>query len=217
MERKKFIGGVDFEELRSQRIKVYDTFTIDVTTLTSDREFVVAGNYLYVLDATDIDVSVNVKFNEKMHKSIEIFKGRGIRSPFYRLYFSWAAQAGKIITIAVGTESQSFEILDLGKALEITGAMRLAAASGTPAYGVVSVNDSATLIKAANGDRRSVLIQNHDPANLLYLGYDASVTIANAGGILDYLGAIEFFFTGTIYGIRATGSGNAGYLDEVNP
>jgi len=60
------------------------------------------------------------------------------------------------------------------------------------------------------------VVQNLDGTNDLFIGYDASVTTANAGHKLVSDAAIELYFLGTIYGIRSAGSGNAGYLEESN-
>ena len=93
---------------------------------------------------------------------------------------------------------------------------QLAGAPGTPGYGQVSVPTSATLIRAASAKRRSILIQNFDDTNDLFVGYDASVTTANAGHVLKPFGSVELYSTATVYGIRSAGSGNAGYLEEPN-
>jgi hypothetical protein len=216
LDKQRFIGGINFEELRAQRVQVYNTITVDLTTARSNEEYVFTGTYIYALNATDITANVNVKFNELFRGEINLVKGRGVRCPFYRFYLSNAAQAGKTITLAIGIESADFEIFDVGKALEITGAVPIGGAAGTPAYAQVSVTTTATLIKAANGKRRSLLVQNLDATNDLCIGYDASVTTANAGHSLKPGAAIELYYTGTIYGIRSAGSGNAGYLEECN-
>jgi len=121
MEKQKFIGGVDFDELRAQRVQVYNTFTVDLATARTDVEYIYTGNYIYVLEATDTDTLLQVKLNEKIRNLIPLYKGRGIRAPFYRLYLTNAAQTGKSITLAIGVESDSFEVQDFGKALEISG------------------------------------------------------------------------------------------------
>lgn len=118
----RFIGGVDFHELRSKRIKNYDTITIALDVAETDKEFVYTGNYIYIAEATDIDVNIDVKFCEQSRANINLVHGRAVRTPFYRLYLSWSAQAGKSITLAVGVgEENLFEILDIGKALELSG------------------------------------------------------------------------------------------------
>lgn len=216
MEKQRFIGGVNFEELRGQRIQLYETFTIDLATVRSNKEMVIAGTYLYGLESTLLGASLDVRFNEIARKPINIVMGRGVRTPFYRLYLTNAAQVGQTLTLAIGTESETFEILDTGKAIEITGGVRIGGAGGSPAYAQVAIDNTATLIKAANSTRRSILVQNLDAANDLFLGYDASVSTANAGHQLKPFSAIELYAEAAIYGIRAAGTGNAAYLEENN-
>ncbi|MBA7519564.1 hypothetical protein ES705_11643 [subsurface metagenome] len=118
----KLIGGIDFDELRRLRVKNYDTFTVDLTVAQTDKDFPITGNYLYIVEATDIDANLSVRINEQSRKQIRLVHGRAVRTPFYRLYLSWPAQAAKTATIAFGIGQQdAFEIIDTGKALELTG------------------------------------------------------------------------------------------------
>lgn len=216
-EKFKFIGGVDFDELKAQRVQVYDTITFDLAAARINEEISFVGNYLYVVEATDVNSSIDIRFNEIFRKIINFKTGRGIKTPFYRLYISNTAQVGKTITIARGIETDIFQIFD---ALRITGSITsdslIQGASGTPSYGQVSITNAATLIKAVNSNRRSILVQNLDGTNDLFIAYDASITTANAGQNLKPFAAVELYFTGTIYGIRSAGTGNAAYLEESN-
>lgn len=73
-------------------------------------------------------------------------------------------------------------------------------------YNTVTIGAAAALIVAANGKRRSVVIQNVHATQVLYLGDDTSVTTAN--GLKVVAGASVNFvdFTGPLYGI-ASGAG----------
>lgn len=215
VERRRMIGGVDFDELKGQRIQVYTTITLDLSTARDDEELAITGNYIYGLASTDDAANASVKFNEDARASIGIYTGRGIRCPFYRLFFTNAAQAGKTLTLAIGVEDSTFRVEDLTE-VSITEAIRPAASDAAAAYGALSVTTSATLIKAVNASRASIMVQNHDGTNNLFLGYDGSVTTANAGAILLPYGSIELRTTSAVYGIRSAGSGNAGYLEEIN-
>lgn len=120
-DREKYIGGIDFEELKSQRIQVYKTLTIDLSQSRWAEERTITGTYVYILESTDMNANLDIQFNEIFRSKINFTKGRGIRCPFYRIYISNEAQAGKTITLAIGIESPTFEIFDKGKALGITG------------------------------------------------------------------------------------------------
>lgn len=118
----KFIGGVDFDELRSKRVKNYDTITLALDAAVTDKEFIFTGNYVYIAEATDIDVNLSIRFCEQSRAAINMVHGRAVRTPFYRLYLSWAAQPGKSAVLAMGVgEEHLFEILDTGRALDISG------------------------------------------------------------------------------------------------
>lgn len=79
-------------------------------------------------------------------------------------------------------------------------------------YNSVSIGTSATLIIAANQNRKSIIIVNTDTTNKLYIGPDNNITTSNAieiettggnltedsGGTRMYLGDIWGISTGTI-------------------
>jgi len=125
-EKQKFIGGINFEELRAQRVQLYNTIEIDLSIARVDAEHVFTGTYVYAMEATDVDANMNIRFNELFRSNINLVKGRGVRCPFYRFYLSNAAQVGKTLTLAIGIEAGDFEIFDVGKALGITGTVNVA-------------------------------------------------------------------------------------------
>lgn len=144
-EKQKFIGGINFEELRAQRVQVYNTVVIDLTDARSNQERVFTGTYVYALEGTDVDANLNIKFNELFRNDINLVKGRGVRCPFYRFYLSHEAQAGKSLTLVIGIESADFEIFDVGKALGITGTVNVAQTA------TVNVAQTATVQVAQTG------------------------------------------------------------------
>jgi hypothetical protein len=81
-------------------------------------------------------------------------------------------------------------------------------------YGNISVTSSATLIKAENKHRTSLIIRNNGTAEFFY-GLDSSVTVANGFPVkadevlnlevdVDKVTLEETLYTGPIYGIAAT-------------
>ena len=120
-EKQKFIGGINFDELRGQRIQVYNEIVLDLNIARTNQEHVFTGTYVYASEATDVDSNVSIRFNELFRANIKLVQGRGIRCPFYRFYLTNTAQAGKSLTLVIGIESADFEIFDVGKALGITG------------------------------------------------------------------------------------------------
>jgi len=88
---------------------------------------------------------------------------------------------------------------------------RLLAAQSS-AYGNVSVGTSATLVRAANTGRASILVQNLG-AGTIYLGSDSSVTTAN--GIQAQPGAaVEFKVDDAIYAISSAAATDVRYFEE---
>jgi len=120
-EKQKFIGGINFDELRAQRVQVYNEIVLDLSVARTNVEHIFTGTYIYASEATDVDANVSVRFNELFRANIKLVQGRGIRCPFYRFYLTNTAQAGKTLTLVIGIESADFEIFDVGKALGITG------------------------------------------------------------------------------------------------
>jgi len=142
-EKEKFIGGVDFDELKAQRVQLYNTITVDLATARTNEEMVFTGTYIYALEATDVDANVDIRFNELFRANINIKKGRGVRVPFYRFYITNAAQGGKSITLAIGIEASDFEVYDVGKALGITGNVNVVPVPRT-GYTQIAKSDSAS-------------------------------------------------------------------------
>lgn len=200
------------DEIKKERPKLYHVQEFDLSTARRREEFTFAGNNCRVIDASDLDAKIEIIFNELFYDAIPMRLGRLVEMPFYRMYVTHAAQTGKTLTIAVAMETDMFDIRD--DVIPWVGMTVVGAGAG--AYAQISVTAAATLIKAENLKRRSIVVQNLDAVNSLYIGYDASVTIANAGHVLAADEAIELFYLGTIYGIRAAGAGNAGYLEEAS-
>lgn len=84
------------------------------------------------------------------------------------------------------------------------------------AYNTVSVAATATLIVAANNQRKGIILVNNS-ANVIYVGPDTSITSSNAiplealGGNLEMGGYAESW-TGNIYGI-ASGASDLRYWE----
>jgi hypothetical protein len=86
-------------------------------------------------------------------------------------------------------------------------------------YGNVSVTSTATLILAANNERKGSLIVNNDATVSMYIGMDANVTTSNGLPI----GARSTFnnsgqnalWKGAIYGIVASGTVDTRYWEYI--
>jgi len=82
--------------------------------------------------------------------------------------------------------------------------------SGTMNYAAVTVGTSATVIKAANADRKVILINNNSTQNM-WIG-DSGVTIAD-GQKLKVGESIKLYTQSAIYGIAASSADDSRYLE----
>ena len=86
-------------------------------------------------------------------------------------------------------------------------------ASSESAYGTVSIGAAAAVIKAANGRRESIVVQNVHATQILYLGSDSSVTTAN-GLKLAAGESIRLQTKSVIYGIASGAATDTRYFEE---
>lgn len=93
------------------RPQIYKTLVLDLTTARSEYEVPLSGNYLVVFDASDFSANVGIRFNESYADALTLTKGRGLRIPFYRIYITHAAQAGKTVTLIFGVSDTQIEAL----------------------------------------------------------------------------------------------------------
>lgn len=93
------------------RPQIYKTLTLDLSTARSEIEVPVSGNYLVAYDSSDFSANVNIRFNESYMDALTITKSRGLRIPFYRVFISNEAQAGKTITLIFGVSDSAIEAL----------------------------------------------------------------------------------------------------------
>lgn len=97
------------DEIKKQRIKTYHVLTFPLDSARSDFELYITGGYLYVLSLTG---TASIRINELAGDSIDLFKNREIFSPFYRLFLTNTAQAGLTLVLAIGVQSDYFQIRD---------------------------------------------------------------------------------------------------------
>lgn len=73
-------------------------------TVAGEQTVNIQGNFLYGIEASDSGANVNAQFSRKESDIDQhnIVKALGYIHPFDKLHFSWAAQAGKTITLLIG-------------------------------------------------------------------------------------------------------------------
>ena len=180
-----FDDKIDY--VRKTMIGVPKTFLIDLGTQITDQEYGIAGNMFFVWEAPDEQSYINVKINTTKEDAIPFSVHTGVRTPFDRLFITTpAGQAGNM-RIIYGTEAP--ELLELIDHRSTT----VAGVSGTldelkgdlvpEGFTGVTVGVAATLLLAANVDRKSCIIQalSTNGANI-FLGFDNTVTVGGAPG-----------------------------------
>lgn len=85
--------------------------------------------------------------------------------------------------------------------------------SSESAYGAVSVDGTAEIIKAANPRRESIVIQNVHATQVLYIGSDSSVALAS--GLKLIAGeSIRLQTKSAIWGIGSGAATDTRYFEE---
>lgn len=107
------------EDIKTKRIKPYSLLTLDLSTARSEYEITGAGNYFLVFDATDISTNVQVRFNETSADQVTLKKRQGLEVPFYRVFLTNTAQAGKTVTIAYGISDTPLKFIDQSSLVDI--------------------------------------------------------------------------------------------------
>lgn len=82
-------------------------------------------------------------------------------------------------------------------------------------FGAVVVGVAATLVRAANASRRSILVQNNGTADI-YVGSSAAVTVATGIRVPLGGGAFESQAIGAVYAISGTAGQDVRFSEELN-
>lgn len=142
---------------------------------------------------------------------VELNNGLGVR------YLQ--SEAFDVLRIQNGATPQTIELyIGTGDVIDnrfsASGALSVRSiASQSAAYGAVSVGVAATLVRAANTGRASIIVQNIG-AGVVYLGNDAGVTTAS--GIRLQVGdAITLTIDDAIYAISTIAATDVRYLEET--
>lgn len=143
---------------------------------------------------------------------VDFETGYGFQSPqqFDRVEILNSHTDAQTIKIAI-SDGVLIDNRLVGK-IDISGGIRLAG-NRTAAYGTVAVATSATLVRAANSDRGTCLLQNVGGSDV-YVGTDGSVTTSN--GVLVAAGAsITLTVQTAIHAIADGSASELRFIDEA--
>jgi len=165
-------------------------FTVNLGAAIVDQPFNISGNMFRIWSAPDEASYVYIKINESNEPAVPYQVHTGARTPFDKLLITTpAGQAGDMIII-YGTEApdmlemiddRSTTVAGVGGVLdELRGDLVPEAFIGI----AVTAAPGATLIAAANGTRKSIIIQalSTNTGNV-FLGFANTVTVGGAPGI----------------------------------
>lgn len=178
-----FDEAVRFLKKHNQAIpQVYE---FDLSTAKTDLEFTATGNFFYVLDSTNTDDSISVKFNAKDSKGVPLTKQLGLRTPFDRVFITHTAQASKTMTILIGTVSSDFmDVIDNRSNINADIALLLAELQGETTSlnsgSRVAVGTSSVTALASNASRKGCII--HAPysnTGVIYLRNASTASATN--------------------------------------
>jgi len=171
----------------------------------TDFEFAFQGEYLHVQSTDGV---VYLKLNSPSNDNIPLGAKDPIVAPFTRIYLSTLSAVTFTLFVSsdknIRLESNEITIDTISK-IEKTS---------TGSYGHKTVGATAELIDAADVDRKRLTIQNWS-ANPVFVGFDTSLTPANAGIRLAQYDAKDVDkYTGAVYAIAAGAGNDVAYMKE---
>ncbi len=87
--------------------------TLPLDNALNEKQFDIEGNFIGVIDATDANVAISVKFNKWDSEAIVFTRGLSFIRPFGKLFFTSTAQAGKSISLLISAYApELFQIID---------------------------------------------------------------------------------------------------------
>ena len=170
--------------IRKERLTMFRVQPFLLDTAQTNFKFAMAGNFLYALETTDANVSINVRVNNLSEQTFTLRQGLGCVTPFQDLYFTWEAQAGKSITLVIGVEAKKFlEFIDNRSQAQSTSVLeeirdQLKGDTAEENWDTEkTIGTSASLVLASNSNRKSFVVQSKESnTGLIYLGFGSSVT-----------------------------------------
>lgn len=168
------------------------------------KQYDVAGNYIALFEATDVNTNVDIEFNRTNSGSINFTQGLKFKRPFNRFFITADAQAGKTVKLLVSSFNPLFELQD-DRSNNLTASYLAEIQEqlqGSSSMTMTADNSVTTVesILSANTDRHAFLIQaDITNTDLIYIGTDntttsskkiASLAPGDAFMLDDYLGAI---------------------------
>lgn len=167
------------EWARTNRPASVQTLTLPLDNARTDELLEIAGLLIYVEGTTDANTSLQIKHNEISSGLITLTKSYGAVFPFYRLFLTNTAQAGKTITLTI-SQASPFQIIDNRSAqdsLSVLSSIKTQAvgpAAGTYASDITTGAAAKVVAKAGTITAFRIFADIGNTAPV-YLGFDTNV------------------------------------------
>jgi len=143
--------GIDANSLK--------TITIDLTDARTMQQYEIGGNVLWAIASSSASATMQIRLNDQLRDPIPVSIGlfiKGVR--FSRIFITNTAQAGESITILYCTEEFNNIVIENPSGAVAT--VNMSKSNTLQTADDVAVGAGATLVLAANANRRSALIGN---------------------------------------------------------
>lgn len=219
LDEKGVIDAI-INDVQERRTRLFDVLYIDLSIDRSTQPLIISGGgtFLACIEATDSAANCTLSFeteNADTNSRVTFKSGKRIRAPFSRFYIYHSAQSGKTMKIMRGFDTKSLLVgFEDNSSDASTAALETALGNSTTfATNQVSVTNSATVIKAANTNRKRITIKN-PASNSAACFIGIAGVAANTGHQLDPGDAITLNTTAAVYGIHASATQTLTYLEE---
>lgn len=186
-------------------IQTLTIFDLDLSVARSKVQFVVGSAVSITADPAGYDSQTSttpstsifaggasIIVGRNTNDPIRLEPGVFIRVPANSLvWISNSAQASRMLRLYFCPPAYEIKFYLRNEAPTVSGG----------AYGAVSVTTAATLIRPSAAGRANVMVKNNDPALVLYVGFDSSVTTATGFPIGPGEAVWWGDYTGAVYGI----------------
>lgn len=106
---------LNFDEIKKDRIKTHFLITLNLNAANSNLELNLNGRFIYVLDISPMTTqTASIRLNDPDSPSINLYWGRKIVSPFYRIFLTNPAQGAYAasLTLLIGADELNFDITE---------------------------------------------------------------------------------------------------------
>lgn len=159
-------------------------FRIKLDSAQTDAKRKVVGNFMWAIDASDLDATFDIKFNRQDNTGIPISQGTAFGGVgFNEIYLTNSAQAGKWVELLVGVAREPASLFLLNAASSFTS-VKLDKANTLAGSGTQTIANAATDTIAANTDRRELIFQadNSNTGNLFLRDSNANIFVELEAG-----------------------------------